>query len=59
MVYIKLKEIFKNIDCFLKIMECEEPGCKRAAVKVWHGRQVCEDHYDYYRDREAERFEIE
>jgi len=30
--------------------ECEEPDCDKTAVKDWHGRKVCQDHYDKYRD---------
>jgi len=35
--------------------ECEEAGCTRAATKNWKGRQVCDDHYDSYRDAEEKR----
>ncbi|MBS3101821.1 hypothetical protein J4458_00060 [Candidatus Woesearchaeota archaeon] len=31
--------------------ECEEPGCRMDATKVWEGRKVCDDHYDFYRDQ--------
>lgn len=33
-------------------VECREPGCSKKATKVWGGRAVCEDHYDYHRDKE-------
>jgi S-adenosylmethionine/arginine decarboxylase-like enzyme len=33
-------------------IQCEEPGCTRKATKIWGGRKVCNDHYDYYRDQE-------
>ena len=32
--------------------ECEEPGCVRPWVKDWHGRKVCADHFDKYRDED-------
>ncbi|MBS3121330.1 S-adenosylmethionine decarboxylase [Candidatus Woesearchaeota archaeon] len=32
--------------------ECKEPGCSKKATKVWGGRAVCNDHYDYHRDKE-------
>ncbi len=32
--------------------ECEEPGCSKKATKVWGGRKVCNDHYDYHREQE-------
>jgi hypothetical protein len=32
--------------------ECEEYGCRYPATKEWHGRKVCADHYDMYRDKE-------
>jgi hypothetical protein len=32
--------------------ECEEPGCERPATKIWKGRKVCADHYDFYREKE-------
>jgi hypothetical protein len=31
--------------------ECEEPRCRAPVTKEWHGRKVCDDHYDYFRDR--------
>lgn len=33
-------------------VECKEPGCSKKATKVWGGRAVCDDHYDYHRDKE-------
>ena len=30
--------------------ECEESGCRHVATKDWHGKKVCADHYDRYRD---------
>ncbi len=34
-------------------IECEEPNCTRRASRDWHGRKVCQDHYDTYRDGES------
>ncbi len=42
---------FSNIE--KEEIECEEPGCVRKAVKIWHDRKVCKDHYDYYLDKES------
>jgi len=33
-------------------IECDEPGCVRMAATDWHGRHVCKDHFDHYRDQE-------
>jgi len=46
---IKLVNVANEPDQFI---QCEEPGCIRKATKVWGGRKVCSDHYDYYRDQE-------
>ena len=35
--------------------ECEEPGCTRGATNDWKGRTICNDHYDFYKDREERR----
>jgi hypothetical protein len=32
--------------------ECEEPGCREKATKIWKGRKVCADHYDRHREYE-------
>ena len=37
-------------------VECQEPGCSRKARKIWGGRKVCLDHYDYYRDRKSNQY---
>ncbi len=32
--------------------ECQEPKCTYPAVKVWGGRNVCQDHYEQYKDQQ-------
>lgn len=38
-------------------LECQEPGCQNHAVKEWHGRLVCSNHFDQFRDQEHERLQ--
>ncbi|MBI2146761.1 hypothetical protein HYU22_05480 [Candidatus Woesearchaeota archaeon] len=35
--------------------ECEEPRCNRLAVRTWGGRQVCQDHYEEYKEEQERR----
>jgi len=32
--------------------ECQEPRCRSPGIKNWHGRKVCQDHYDTYQEQE-------
>lgn len=32
--------------------QCEEPRCNEHATKNWHGRKVCPDHFDMYREQQ-------
>lgn len=31
--------------------ECQEGGCRHPATREWHGRRVCSDHYDIYKEQ--------
>ncbi len=34
------------------MIECEEPDCTRRATREYHGRKICEDHYEKYKEEE-------
>ena len=36
--------------------ECEEPGCSKPAEMSWHGRRVCNGHYNGYKAKEESLF---
>lgn len=54
--YQKYYDIFnKTSNKMIEPVECEEPKCRARATKEWNGRNVCDDHYDEYRDQEHRR----
>jgi hypothetical protein len=36
--------------------ECEEQGCSNPAIMSWHGRRVCNGHYNAYKVKEEALF---
>ncbi|MFH1315933.1 MAG: hypothetical protein ABII01_00265 [Candidatus Woesearchaeota archaeon] len=36
------------------MQECQEPKCRYPATRDWHGRKVCDDHYEQYKAKERE-----
>ncbi|NQU78447.1 hypothetical protein HQ545_01635 [Candidatus Woesearchaeota archaeon] len=36
----------------METSECTEPGCRYPAVKNFHGKLLCQDCYERYKDQE-------
>lgn len=37
------------------MVECQEPRCRNEATRKWSGRNVCEDHYEQYKEEQDRR----
>jgi len=45
----------KNFTILIEMVECQEPKCRNEATRKWNGRNVCEDHYEQYREEQDRR----
>ena len=37
------------------MVECQETKCRNEVTRKWNGRNVCEDHYEQYREEQDRR----